>query len=112
MNRPYDYINEKIIDVNNPIHQKIVIQRNKKLANAKTNGMLIADEVKVSIKVAFECPNCGTQITKQNTQLDTEEIFKDVYENLPKEIECHCCKATFGIYKDSYHISLPKPILK
>ena len=112
MKRPYNYINGEIIDVNNPEHQKIVILRNKNLEAAKRTGLLIGDaKVKVELSVAIECANCGTSIyLKQH--LDNEEIFEDVYSSLPEELECHCCEASLGIYKDSYFINVPKPVLK
>ena len=111
MKRPFDYINgHDKIDVNNPAHQKVVIQRDKKLKKAVEEGIYL-DEFKVWIKYEFQCPSCG------NTIYDDEFVddsYDEIINVLPDTINCKCCDANFYLqtYFQKYTCVIPKTVLK
>lgn len=60
MKRPFDFIHGEKVDVNNPEHQKVIIDRNNKLQKALNLGLLDFN-TSIRLEVELECPKCGSE---------------------------------------------------
>jgi endogenous inhibitor of DNA gyrase (YacG/DUF329 family) len=112
MNRPFDYIKCEKIDVNNPAHQEVVIQRNKKLQKAVESGISLYEFI-LNISYEFQCPNCGTLI-QEDESIDDRDFYEEIVDVLPKTIECDCCDAQFYLKtsEQKYTCKIPKTVQK
>ena len=93
MSRPFDYIDNKKIDLTIQEHRDVVIKRNKELQQRLKEGIYIFDDskIKASIIVRIEllCFVCGTQIEEDSKEnLDDFDLSN---KNFPT-LKCDCCK--------------------
>ena len=91
---PFEYINGLPFDKDNYRHRDIVIERNKRLEKALTEGVILDDKklfISIKISVELECLKCGTEINaKENLDSIVDVIHFDTYDYMPN-MKCKCC---------------------
>lgn len=111
----FDYIDGKKVDLGNPVHRDVIIQRNKALQHAVENGLDIEygydSKCKVVVRITTEiqCLKCGDNITENK-----DEDFEDVVDNLESYIptvKCDNCgtKYSYYVHDGDFCVTLPKP---
>lgn len=112
MNRPFDFIDGKKLDINNQSHRDIVIKRNKELQKALDEGVFIFEsnnvKIKVITRVTIDCLVCGSAIDEENVE-NFEDVCDGYYSKLPT-VKCSCCKASYHYHErhENYHLKIPK----
>lgn len=106
MYRPFDYINGKKIDVNNPEHQSIIIKRNKNLEAIVSNEFQL-DELTNEVDLSFktDCPKCGTKIHYETTIDIDWRLIQNIADHV-EDINCTSCN--FKYVKKSHLSNLWK----
>lgn len=110
MKRPFDYVNDKKIDLSLQEHRDEVLKRNKELQEVVKNGIYINDykiKVKVIVRVEIPCFVCGTHLEEDSTE-DFEDFTLN-YSNFPT-LKCSCCKTVYDydLKNDRYNVNLKK----
>lgn len=94
----FDYIDGQPIDLSNPNHRDVIIQRNKDLQNAVDNGLEIGrfyPKAKVTIRVTTEiqCLKCGKHID-EDTFNHLQAVEKYLFSAIP-DVTCNNCGTTY-----------------
>lgn len=99
MKRPFDFIDNKKIDLSNQAHRDEVIKRNKALQNVIENGIEIYRlPVSITTRINIECHVCGSQAEGELCR--DYESYYDPEDNIPS-LKCDCCKSTYHYHKNS-----------
>lgn len=108
-NRPFDYVDGSPVNLNNELHVKEVISRNKKLQYfLDSKPELFELEPTIRISVVVDCPRCGGEMS-QDISIDEED--SNFIEDHITHIKCETCKAAFHKSlrnRSHYNLRIPK----